>query len=154
MTHPTHLVTDLSSLRVRSSGPAIAGVWLTFGESAFPAQGWTDFIVVILGWWADELVQIIMGKKSHAQMRFMDGPFMVEVSLAESGLLSCKMKDDSTEGGVVAVGEASLKQCLAEMTKQSRLVLQECESRTWWSTEADYLAERLQYLDREVNGST
>lgn len=152
MTLVTHLVIDLSSLKVRSPGPAIAGVWLTFGEAALPSQGWTDFVVVILGWWADALLKILKDKTLHAIVHFMDGPFMVEVSMAESGRLSFKMLDDSAGSRVVAAGGAPLKQFLAEVAEQSRLVLKECESRKWWSTDADFLAERVEYMYRELDG--
>ncbi len=152
MTLVTHLVTDLSSLRVRSPGPAIAGVWLAVGASAFPSLGWTDFIVVILGWWADALTQILRDKTSHAKVHFMDGPVMVELSMAESDRLSFKMFDCSTERHVVAVGDALLKRLLAEVTERSRLVLEECESRKWWSTDADFWAGRVEDLHRELNG--
>lgn len=147
-----HLTTDLKNLRVCPQGPATAGIWLTFGDSAFPQRMWTDFIVKVLAWWAHSLIRVLRGDVLNAKVHFMDGPFLVELSMINSERLTFKMFDDAYGNHLVATGEAPCRQFLAEIVTQSRLLLAECRSRGWWSSDADILSQCIDDLNREQGG--
>lgn len=75
--------TDGGSASFQLHGSSSAGdstLWLTLGDTAFPSAGWHDFPRVILAWWADEVADLLRGDRRGAQLRFMEGPYVVVVS--------------------------------------------------------------------------
>jgi hypothetical protein len=86
MSAETRLIVDVETLQVRPPGPAIAGIWLETESGAFPASGWSDFVVVILSWWAGALVRIIRSKGDRMRVAFMDGPYAVDVAISSAML--------------------------------------------------------------------
>ncbi len=146
----TRLVTELGGLEVRAHGPAIAGIWLETGGDGFPMVGWTDFAVVVLGWWSAAILRVL-GNSSRAELvNFMDGPYAVEVSKAQSGKLRFRMLAGFSGGREVAVGEADVERFVSGLAAESRRLLDECRLREWWSPDAEILASHLRGLDCEL----
>ena len=150
MTTEAHLVTELGMLNVRAQGPAIAGIWLVTGGSEFPRAGWNDFVVVVLGWWSSAILRLLENNSGMERVYFMDGPYSVEVSKAQSGRLQLRMFAGPSGGREVAVGEADIKRFVSELASQSRKLLDKCRLREWWSPDAEALASQLHDLDREL----
>jgi hypothetical protein len=150
MTIQTHLVTELGTLHVHAQGPATAGIWLVTSGSEFPRAGWNDFVVVVLGWWSAAILRLLGDNPGRERVQFMDGPYAVEVSKAQSGRLQLRMFAGPSGGHEVAVGEADIKQFIRELVTQSGKLLDECRLREWWSPDAEALAAHLQDLDREL----
>jgi hypothetical protein len=142
----TFLVADSETLQVRPRGPAIAGIWLVTESGAFPAAGWSDFIVVVLGWWATALLKIIHDSSIREHVPFMDGPHAVEVSLS-SGMLHFRLISRDCD---VGTGEAALNPFASALISQSRKVLHACRLREWWSADAHTLESVLPDLEREI----
>jgi len=84
------------------------------------------------------------------RVQFMDGPYAVEVSKAQSGKLQLRMFAGPSGGREVAVGEADIKRFVSELATQSRKLLDECRLREWWSPDAEALAAHSHDLDREL----
>ncbi|MCB1020413.1 MAG: hypothetical protein KDC27_10820 [Acidobacteria bacterium] len=150
MVTETHLVTELGELNVRANGPVTAGIWFATDSSGFPMVGWTDFIVVILGWWVAAILRLLREDSGTERVYFMDGPYAVEVSKSAWGRLHLRMFAGPGEGQEVATGEADVTHFIAELSRQSQKLLDECELQGWWSPDADTLALHLQNLDREL----
>jgi hypothetical protein len=74
-----------SDLVLTGSGLPFGEVWLRVDGVAFPAEGWTDFVVVVLGWWADAAAELLAGNAGPIEVDFMDGPYRVRLRLAEDG---------------------------------------------------------------------
>jgi len=147
VTPQTVLFVDSSTLLVRQSGPAIAVIYIVTGEDTFPGLGWDDFAVVILGWWAGALCRII-GRESKTELvRFMDGPYAVEVSMPEPEILNFRMFARDVEVGT-GVAEAEL--FVANVIAQSQKLLDECRLKGGWSSDADHLASELITLKQEA----
>ena len=45
----------------------------------FPSKDWSDFVVIILCWWLDELVEFNRHQLTMAEFWFMDGAYMVRL---------------------------------------------------------------------------
>ena len=146
----TDLVIDLGTLHVCANGPATAGIWLVTNNSEFPRAGWNDFIVVVLGWWSAAILRLLRNNSRTERVRFMDGPYAVEVSKEQSGKLQLRIFAGSSGGREVAVGEADIKRFVSELATQSRKLLDECRLREWWSPDAEALASHLRDLVREL----
>jgi hypothetical protein len=125
----TFLTVDVGTLEVRPRGPAIAGIWLVTESGAFPAAGWSDFAVVILGWWASALQKSIRSNGLPGRVPFMDDPYAVDVA----GMLHLRLIGRDRE---VGTGEAALNPFVSALISQSRKLLHTCRSREWWSADA------------------
>lgn len=56
----------------------ISNIYFRVDDKVFPDEGWTDFTVIILGWWLEELSQLEINKRrSSFKLNFMDGPLFV-----------------------------------------------------------------------------
>ncbi len=147
MTTETHLVTELGRLSVRPLGPVTAGIWLATGVSAFPMVGWSDFVVVVLGWWVAAILRLLRGESGMERVHFMDGPYAVEISMSDSRKLHFRMFSGPGGGREVAFGESDVERFTCELLDQSRKALDECRLQGWWSADADELTSHLQKLD-------
>lgn len=147
MTPQTELFVDSSTIWVRQSGPAIAVIYIVTGEDTFPGVGWDDFAVVILGWWAGAFCRILRSESKNELVHFMDGPYAVEVSMPEPGMLNFRMIARDVE---VGTGAAEAKLFVANVIAQSQKLLEECRSKGGWSSDANHLASELITLEREA----
>lgn len=143
----TFLIVDVETLTTRPGGPAIAGIWLVARGGAFPDTGRSDFVVVVLGWWAGAILKTILSNRVRARVHFMDGPHAVEITLS-SGMLRFRLISRDRE---VGIGEAVLVPFVDALISQSRKVLQACRSLGWWSTDADTLASLIGDLKRAIS---
>jgi hypothetical protein len=63
----------------RSRRGSITGVLFVVSDgTVFPEQGWSDFPVVVLGWWARAVCEVMDGAREGV-CQFMDGPFSFSV---------------------------------------------------------------------------
>jgi hypothetical protein len=76
-------------------------IWLSLGNTAFPSAGWHDFPVVILAWWAEEVADLLRGDRRCAQLRFMEGPYVVVVSDGPGGEANVRLVRQLRTGEVV-----------------------------------------------------
>jgi hypothetical protein len=74
----SNILVDLSSLARSSTGQITGTLSLRFAAMDFPDPNWNDFVIIVLTWWALELRRLLNGETS-AQLRFMDGPYLVEL---------------------------------------------------------------------------
>ncbi|MBV9155815.1 MAG: hypothetical protein JO097_06115 [Acidobacteriaceae bacterium] len=146
MSAETRLVVDVENLQVRPRGPAIAGIWFEKDNEAFPAAGWSDFVIVILSWLANALVTTIRGNGGRVRVRFMDGPYAVDVATSAEMLRFTFVSLDKEIGG----GEAEINPFVLTFTAQAGKILHACRSQRWWSADADRLDSLLGDLKRAV----
>jgi len=143
MSTDTLLVADAETLEFRQGGPAIGGIWLVTESGAFPQVGWSDFVVVLLCWWADALLKVLLNQDIQARVHFMDGPFAVDVARS-FGMLNFRMIARDRE---IGTGEAAVKPFVVGLASQSHRVLDAGRSQEWWSTDADALELLLEKLE-------
>ena len=67
---------DLQSFRQRQTNGTVTGViFIELDGEAIPDAGWSDFPVIVLGWWVDAFLQLSEPKRRQVRWLFMDGPF-------------------------------------------------------------------------------
>ncbi len=74
-----HIV-RVGPLERSASGTILGVIYLDLDTRAFPDAQWSDFPVVILAWWIDAVGPLLSGPTRSTELRFMDGPFWVEVA--------------------------------------------------------------------------
>lgn len=129
------IVAEPLSLRRSGMGSITGQIFLRGPMAGFPDEGWSDFPVVILGWWIEGLTDVVVGKESSFQGLFMDGPYAFVVRReGSSGRISWGKRDEETSIGVVDI-PALLRSAVAA----GRLVADACRGRDWSSRDLDHL---------------
>lgn len=149
----THLRLDTASIHRSNAGLVICGVWLVVGTAEFPSAGWNDFAVVMLSSWASQIARLLSGEAMKTEIRFMEGPFLVELErtgtswslrLVESGIAR-HMK------GAFSIPIVPLAQSVMEAANS---LLAVCRKREWWSAETDALDAAGARLSAELTRAT
>jgi hypothetical protein len=79
-----------SSLRRSAMGSITGQIYLRGPSGSFPVDGWSDFPVVILGWWIEGLAGLPRRKSGSFKGMFMDGPyaFLIQRDFGKSDEIS------------------------------------------------------------------
>ncbi|MBE2197035.1 MAG: hypothetical protein IAE79_00400 [Anaerolinea sp.] len=70
---------ELLIKRIKQGSPLLFGIALENDGIFYPAKNWIDFGVVIIGWWF-QVAAKLSREQTRSQLRFMDGPYLIEVS--------------------------------------------------------------------------
>ena len=135
-----------NDLTLTDSGLPFGEIWLRVDGLAFPAEGWTDFVVVVLGWWADAAAELLTGNAGPIEVNFMDGPYRARVRVhAESG-----WNLDLVERGrsLMVLRSAVVDRRLLSLSiiEASERVLERCLKNGWVSTDTARLEVALRRL--------
>lgn len=123
---------DLQTFQQSHALANVTGViFLQLHDGAFPGTGWSDCPVIILGWWADALLQLEAPTRREVQWRFMDGPHSVTL----------------TKGGVAtSPGAFGLSQVHASLLEAVERVVAHCDRQKMFSRDLETLRDSLQRL--------
>jgi len=123
---------DLQTFQQSREGGNVTGViFLELYDGAFPGRGWSDFPVIILGWWADALLQLEVPKRRAVQWQFMDGPHGVTLSKVAGGA--------STDAFEFRLVHSALLQAVER-------VIVHCDGQKMFSRDLETLRDNLQRL--------
>lgn len=122
-----------ASLQRSKKGSITGRIWFEFGVKPFPDLRWDDFVVVILGWWIPSLQS---NARVH-RLRFMDGPYLLEVHRDHRGTAVVKCVESEAVGGEFQVDFVRLRE---QILDAGRSALQECKARRWKSRDIEGLA--------------
>lgn len=107
--------------------------------SRYPAAGWDDFVVTILGWWCDALAAIAT---RPVLFELMDGPHAFRI-VPQGEKLEVVYLDHERERARATVQR---QQVVSAVELAARSVLDECQRRGWHDREIEKLSERLARL--------
>lgn len=108
--------------------PITGEIWLQNDEFSFPAEKWSDFPVVILGWWLANLQPLIAGLEKEAECSFMDGPFFFNVIVETDSDWRLQCIEGGFKKNVIQFElNVAPKQFLNEILSAARVVLDTCE---------------------------
>lgn len=134
------VVTQLDSLHRSALGSITAKIHLMTSGRCFPEEGWSDFVVVILSWWVEEVVETIKGAKQVASLRFMDGPFEALILAKHQHVWTVKFVDDSKSSPLVEYeGEIEPRSIVRSLLAAASKTLEECRKRQFSSRDVDSL---------------
>jgi hypothetical protein len=147
----------------RSGGRTVTGpLWLRHGDRGgngvradFPEAEWTDFPVIVLGWWLAAL-DGLAGGAAQAACYFMDGPFSFTAAAgAGRGLLRVRCVEHGV-GDETLVAEFTVPTAEVHETVRAaaRSALAECERRGWADADVDELRRVLGPGGRPRSGLT
>lgn len=85
---------DVSTFRRDSNGPTTGAIWIRIAGRDFPEQGWSDFPLVIVGWWLAAVRELEAGALSRS-LEFMDGSCPLMLTRREGDLFDASGWDQS-----------------------------------------------------------
>jgi hypothetical protein len=133
------------SLRLSERGVVTGVLCFAVGNRHFPDPSWNDFVVVVLSWWCGALLRVRSGARGIHELRFMDGPFMVQleqISATRELRLQFLHQD-----GVVATAEISLEELCAQVVTAGSRVLEFCERAKAHGVDVDELKRGIAALE-------
>lgn len=144
---------DVNSLNMFERGSITGVVSLRIGNDYFPEQRWNDFLVIVLGWWLDRMLQLWLGQvedREGVKCSFMDGAFYFNVSPLneERWLVECWKGVPGIERECEAEVERSA--FMQDLLSCASLVLNACQSKGWKKRELDELAAIITRVTNEV----
>lgn len=126
----------------RAQSGAITGpIWLRHEGIAFPEKGWSDFPVIVLGWWLTQLLALGQGARS-ALCSFMDGPYDFSVSTEAPGLFRLKLTQRGAKtNSLVSEFTIDASALRASLLAAAASTLAECDRRGWSGRDVEDLHE-------------
>jgi hypothetical protein len=110
------------------------------GGEVFPEREWSDFVVVVLGWWLRALAAAEAGEA--AELSFMDGPYRVRVEPINGGAARLEFVHERLSGTTSeAQATVSLRQALEACQLAASTVLDACHERGWSGPEVEELGD-------------
>ena len=119
------VLVSTTSLHRSQLGSITGLIAVRAGDIAFPDDNWSDFPVVILGWWMDHCRRIRSG--GTARCSFMDGPYKFEIHVTPGARLAeieLPVPDSSTV-------HIEFDEVMAEIYRAARTVLAGCDANGW-----------------------
>jgi hypothetical protein len=123
---------DLETFQQSRKSANVTGViYLELQDGAFPGRGWSDFPVIILGWWADALLQLELPTRRKVQWKFMDGPYSATLTKVGYGF---------------PTGAFELPEVQTSLLTTSERVVARCDQQRMFSSDLEMLRSNLQQL--------
>ena len=139
MTTSSFTVAVNSQSLSRSARGQITGiVYAEIDGMPFPERQWSDSVVAVLSSWLESLNGLVTGASDSASLRFMDGPFRLDVKRGANGVHVYAVDSRRHE---VAVSEmdTELEVIRSSTIRAASQLLWECSARSWWSPDIDRL---------------
>lgn len=129
---------DPQSLSRTARGQIAGIVYAEIEGGPFPERQWSDSVVVVLSSWIESLNGLITGASDSTSLRFMDGPFRLDLKRVANGVHVCAV-DSRRQDVVVAEVDTELEVIRRSTVKAASQLLWECSERSWWSADIDHL---------------
>src|SRR5713101_1556770 len=143
MAAPLTIFVDTDALRMDTYGAITGRLYAVIEDIVFPEQSWSDFPVVVLGWWARECPQVL--ERELATFAFMDGSlaFSVRPQTGTEAIIEFT-RDDGTDVAVVASASVEPQRLVDVVLGAAHQVLAACRQKSWNNPDIDELAKSIQ----------
>jgi hypothetical protein len=137
------------------SAHMMGSIWLHHdgngGETAdFPGCDWSDFVVVVLGWWLAGIRDLHQGAE-QVEFRFMDGPLFFSVTPHDSATYRIRcVRDGLNSNDQLYDWFTSIAHFEFSLYEAALASLAECDRQGWKSRDIDTLQEALRVVRVQV----
>lgn len=126
-------------------------IWLEVAGFEFPCARWSDFPVIILGWWLDALFELWSGKCGRGACLFMDGSYSFEVSKEGGAFILRCFGDTHSAKECEWEGVIGLPGLLRQTVDAAAAVLKECRGRGWVTSDTEALEAKCAHINGVLN---
>jgi hypothetical protein len=126
-------------------------IWIEVERHSFPERGWSDFPVIVLGWWLEGLTKLWLEEQDECKCFFMDGPYNFTVTRKmDHWSLQCFDRHHSP-ASLILSAQAHHRPILQNLLTAALEVIAECRHRGWETTDLNYLIAACERLTVELN---
>jgi hypothetical protein len=114
-------------------------IYISIGDFSFPESKWTDFPVIILNWWTEQLIDQIQGKVSASYL-FMDGPYYFDCEFSNGDEITIYFNERTTTGpNMILLTSVSKIEFISEIKMNVNSVLRQCHQHNYTSKDVSNL---------------
>ena len=91
------IIDENSNLNQGSSGLITGEIYFEQNNYYFPEKRWSDFPVIVLGWWISSFLEFVKQNSGTFEFCFMDGPFKIVGVVIQEEMIeiySCSQYED------------------------------------------------------------
>ncbi|WP_165895065.1 hypothetical protein [Tepidibacillus fermentans] len=146
------VVVNTNSIFMNTSRNVIGEIYFKIGDFYFPAEGWDDFVVVILGWWQKDIMNIRNDRIGTVyELDFMDGPWFVKGNKISEHTIELEfVRDKSDSQQIIFTCLCQVAQLQQSILHATEKLLTELKSRKWHSDDIEEL-DRIWRLLKSLN---
>jgi len=116
------------------------------GCKDFPQPPWHDFVVVVLGAFAQAAHTAVSSAAARPLVHFMEGPFAVRIACT-----GAELEIELIERGTAkSAGRIDRRRFLESILHSGDAVLSACRERKWWSEDEDSLEAAMDVLRIDI----
>jgi hypothetical protein len=133
-----------------AAGLVYAELSLHVDDLQFPDSQWTDFVVVVLMWWCSGLSRLLDGESEPIAVRFMEGPYLVELGPINDERLHLVLVEDGLKRRIWEETDADARTLIRSVLSAAERTLTKCKDHGWWSDDATNLSAATNDLRRAL----
>jgi hypothetical protein len=141
----------VSPASLRKGGNITGEIWLEVAGFEFPDKRWSDFPVIILGWWLDALFGLWSERRGRAECLFMDGSYSFEVSKEGDAFVLRCFGDTHSAKRREWEGAINLAGLLRQTLDAAAAVIEECGGRGWATADTEALVSKWVNINGALN---
>lgn len=127
----------------------VGTIFVRANDHAFPEDTWSDFGVVIVEWWLNQMFSLLNGKK-QVSCKFMDGSFRYDIETQTGGMWKLRLIEEKAKGDVcelegIVEPNAAIKSLLIAAQK----IIKICHERGWNTRDVESLEATYAKLDEQ-----
>lgn len=134
------IVMASDALSRTAAGVVYGNISLQLGDSKFPDADWTDFVVVVLTWWCQAVLRLLRGEKGPVEVRFMEGPFLVSISVAEPEVWHVSLLEDGLTRRLKNGADVRPAPLIRSILEAADRTIVFCRRQAWPSSDLEQLA--------------
>jgi hypothetical protein len=123
-------------------------------DVSFPEKNWTDLIDSVVREWLHSVSQLALAGSWKERFHFLDGPFAVDLSLTEDGIIRATLIERRLAREVVhGEHQTELDALLSNACSIADNLLAECDRREWTNPGLKALSAERRQLSNVRRGS-
>lgn len=135
----------------RATSGAITGrLSVTIDGLDYPEKEWSDFIVIVLSWWIDEILSILKQESDNAICEFMDGSYEFAIDRIDQRDWKISFVEKIKSGKRQANITINSSMVTDSLLKTSRRVLQACKANHWTDSVIKNFENKIQHLGEAI----
>lgn len=124
-------------------------ICLRLGDQFFLERDWSDFPVVVLGWWIQAFLKIHSGAENEVDCLFMDGPLAFRLTRVGPDMLEIRV--GNRDGERRALGKVAVRELAKSLSQAAQQVLEACAASGWEAQDIEILRKEREVLRRSSN---
>lgn len=115
-------------------------------KNYFPDSNWNDFVIIILNWWINSLLNIY--KESQFDLMFMDGPFLVRINIDNKKKINVKLIERRKKEKIIYTCLSDISDLLKAVINTTKELIDYIDNKKWISTDITELKKSFLQLNK------